>query len=640
VFNFKRSLQLQVSAVFGAVVLAVALSLIAFSYWSGHSLVLASAADLIDARLDVAASRTQSDLHDVLVAVETLTKSPWLATTDTGSEGPRTDVLRGVLRSRNQIDGVYVGYPGGEFMHFVSLDRNPAWSERLKPPKGAIEAVRVIRFKQDLTRISFWRFFTTDGIRIGETDPNPADYDPRLRPWFKLAQRRNPDVAWTPPYVFATTGEVGVTVSGVSSVAPGIVIGADYTLADISAMLDQQKPTPGSRIMVFDRGGALLAYSGMMAEEFRDAIDSSGRVHATQIAGVADAVARTLYREVNKAGWSRQTTLRFTVDGRDFIAAGKPSATSAETDQFVAMAVPVDELTQAITWQNLRALGISLFILLVSLPIVIAVARGLSQPLVQLAAEARKIEQFDVGDPIGLRSPIREINQLAESMDKAKAGLRIFGLYMPKALVRQLLASSVTPKLGGDREELTVFFSDIREFTGIAEKTDPEVLITMLSDYFGVAARAIHDNGGSINKFIGDGIMALWNVPRPDPDHALHACQAATQFLADLDAANERLREQGGPILETRIGIHTGIAVVGNVGAEDRLEYTALGDTVNIASRLEGLNKEHGTRILISEAVVKALGDRGVVRPVGKAVLKGRLEPISVFELQALKLPG
>jgi adenylate cyclase len=162
----------------------------------------------------------------------------------------------------------------------------------------------------------------------------------------------------------------------------------------------------------------------------------------------------------------------------------------------------------------------------------------------------------------------------------------------------------------------------------------------MLSDYFGIAARAIHDNGGSINKFIGDGIMALWNVPRPDPDHALHACQAAIQFLADLDAANERLRKQGGPILESRIGIHTGIAVVGNVGAEDRLEYTALGDTVNIASRLEGLNKEPGTRILISEAVVQALGGRGVVRPVGKAVLKGRLEPISVFELQALKMPG
>jgi adenylate cyclase len=282
-------------------------------------------------------------------------------------------------------------------------------------------------------------------------------------------------------------------------------------------------------------------------------------------------------------------------------------------------------------------LAISLAIAFLALPIVIFAARKLSRPLNELATEARKIGTFDLTQGISIKSRITEVRELEEAMSAAKMGLRTFGLYVPVDLVRQILRSGMSPKLGGERRNLTVLFSDIEDFTTIAELLAPEKLLVLLSEYFKIATDAVHANGGSIDKFIGDGIFAIWNAPQEIENHELRACRCALEFQKQLLIFNERQRAHCNPTLQTRIGIHTGAAVIGNVGTADRLEYTALGDVINIAARLEQANKNYGTRILISSEVAVAVADTLDVRPIGEVSLKGRKGSVEIFELcQAL----
>jgi adenylate cyclase len=156
-----------------------------------------------------------------------------------------------------------------------------------------------------------------------------------------------------------------------------------------------------------------------------------------------------------------------------------------------------------------------------------------------------------------------------------------------------------------------------------------------LSEYFSGVSRIVHAYGGTINKYIGDAVMAMWNVPEVQQDHILAACKAALEIQDFVRDFNRQMVARGMPVFETRLGIHSGVALVGHVGDSDHIEYTALGDTVNIAARLEGLNKDYGTTILISEVVAEVVKDQCTVRFVDTVAPKGRKNTIDVYELTA-----
>src|SRR6185437_1039257 len=186
------------------------------------------------------------------------------------------------------------------------------------------------------------------------------------------------------------------------------------------------------------------------------------------------------------------------------------------------------------------------------------------------------------------------------------SGLRSFGAYVPRDLVRAVLASGERAELGGKTKELTIFFSDLAGFTTLSETLAPEALVELLGGYFDEMTRVIQSHGGTIDKFIGDAIMAFWNAPGDEPDHAARACQAALDCQAKLDAMRRADARLAG--LQARIGLATGSVLVGNIGASDRMNYTVMGDTVNLASRLEGLNKAYGTPIMIAETTFAKAG--------------------------------
>ncbi|PWB61762.1 MAG: adenylate/guanylate cyclase domain-containing protein, partial [Betaproteobacteria bacterium] len=208
---------------------------------------------------------------------------------------------------------------------------------------------------------------------------------------------------------------------------------------------------------------------------------------------------------------------------------------------------------------------------------------------------------------------------------------RAFALYVSPDVVDQMLESPERLRLGGERRTVTVLFTDLAGFTTISEKHGPEQVVHILQQHFTRASAIVKRHRGTLLQFIGDALMAVWGAPLDDPQHAVNACQAAREMQADLEDLRASLAAEGLPPIHMRVGIHTTEAAVGNFGAEDRFNYTALGDGVNLASRLEGANKLFGTPILLSGATARLLPDGAPLRQLGRIVVKGKSEPVEVF---------
>jgi adenylate cyclase len=220
---------------------------------------------------------------------------------------------------------------------------------------------------------------------------------------------------------------------------------------------------------------------------------------------------------------------------------------------------------------------------------------------------------------------------LVEEQEKRKVR-GAFQQYVSPEVIRRLLndPERVKPR----KTDVTVLFSDIRGFTTISESLDAQELADLLNAYLTEMTRIIFHHRGTLDKYIGDAVMAIWGAPFDEPNHAERCCFGAVNMLTRLAELQSSWREQGKPILDIGIGINTGVASVGNMGSSLRYGYTAIGDAVNLASRLEGLNKEYGTHILISESTQKELHtDKLMLREIDLIRVKGKLQPLTIYEI-------
>jgi adenylate cyclase len=209
---------------------------------------------------------------------------------------------------------------------------------------------------------------------------------------------------------------------------------------------------------------------------------------------------------------------------------------------------------------------------------------------------------------------------------------RAFERYLSPAVIRRLIDDPTRLELGGERRELTIFFSDLAGFSTFAEKLDPRELTALLNDYLSEMTELILDQDGTLDKYEGDAILAFWNAPLDQPDHALRACRAALAGSRRLAELRPRYRRRLGLELRMRVGIHTGPVVVGNMGSRRRFDYTVLGDAANLASRLEGANKAFGTELMVSDECWRRTGGAFHGREIGEVVVVGRRSPVRVFE--------
>jgi adenylate cyclase len=213
-----------------------------------------------------------------------------------------------------------------------------------------------------------------------------------------------------------------------------------------------------------------------------------------------------------------------------------------------------------------------------------------------------------------------------------------FRHYLGAEVIEQILADPSRLTLGGEKRELTIFFSDIEKFSSFSERLDPPTLTALLNDYLSDMSRIIQEEGGYLDKYIGDAIVAFWNAPLDQADHAERACRAAVRCGRKLAERRPEFEKRTGAVVKARIGMNTGAVAVGNMGSYERFNYTILGDAANLASRLEGANKAFGTYAMVSETTWEATGGRFVGRELGRLRVVGRKAPVRVYELAGL--PG
>jgi adenylate cyclase len=320
--------------------------------------------------------------------------------------------------------------------------------------------------------------------------------------------------------------------------------------------------------------------------------------------------------------------VRFVADGNAYAVTMTPLAFAGWT---LATVIPEAEFLGPIE-ATIRKLLIGLAILVVAAAALSAwlARRVIAAPLITVVNELKHVERFELDQVRRHSSRIVELANLSNAIADMAGGLAAFGKYIPTDLVRMLLREGVEPRPGGAARTLTVMFADIAGFTGLSERLGDRIF-PLLSGYLDTMSREVSSHGGTIDKFIGDAVMAFWGAPVANADHVVDACRAALACQRALRASG--VVDDAGRPLKVRIGINSGNMLVGNIGSELRLNYTVIGDAVNVASRLEGANKEYGTEIIIGEETRRLAGDRVQVRELDRLMVYGRSGGLAIYEL-------
>jgi adenylate cyclase len=301
-------------------------------------------------------------------------------------------------------------------------------------------------------------------------------------------------------------------------------------------------------------------------------------------------------------------------------------------DWIVGIVVPRDHYLGTLEAAQQRVLlaasAVLFFILLGGM----GVLRVLRRDLGRVVTETARMGRFEF-QPARSDASLAEMDTVLHNMEQAKTALRALGKYASVDLVRRLYEQQIEPVPGGELAEVTLMFTDVEGFTSLSEKLTPNELAVALGRYFEVMARAVHANLGVIDKYIGDAVMALWNVPSKVPAHPRLACAAALACIQETDKLFATEAWKGLPRLHTRFGLHSAQVMVGHFGAPDRLNYTALGDGVNLASRLEGINKAYGTTIIASQSVYEVAKDAYTFRLLDLVAVKGKAQAVRIYEL-------
>jgi class 3 adenylate cyclase len=274
----------------------------------------------------------------------------------------------------------------------------------------------------------------------------------------------------------------------------------------------------------------------------------------------------------------------------------------------------------------------------VILPIVFWVTNAIRKPLYKVRDEILKLKDLDVNEHIDFKSNITEVNDMIEATDKVKTGLRSFAKYVPDKVVKQLITQGKDAKIGGEKEYVTILFSDIEGFTSISENNDVHEVVTSLNEYFDIYVKCLEESGATVDKFIGDAVMAFWNAPNKVENHEFVAVKTALEIVKEIDALNQKWKSEGKKfIFKTRIGINSGEVIVGNIGSTNRINYTVTGDPVNLASRLEAANKQYNTKILVSESIYNKTNNLIDYYYIDTVKVKGKEVYVKVYQPLKIK---
>ena len=460
-----------------------------------------------------------------------------------------------------------------------------------------------------------------------------TSYNPTIRPWYQAALKQKKSIIYG-PILDAITGHIELTFSTPVIVNDRVtaVASIDMSLDSIQDFLNSNRISKNAISLILDSQNRVVVSSEPQKQ---------GSGQAQGIGQVSDLASDLPKRALLSLPSSQYLgAFRFKNDDGsiNYMASMSKINLKAPVDWRVLSIAPAQDFLTDISDNNRFIAVIGVLALLAQLLVIYFMSVRIARPLEQLALQVDNIEQLKVSEGVALpHSFFYEIDRLTKSIDKMRKAIAAFAVFVPVDLVRGLLKSEQKLELGGHSRFLTIMFCDLEGFSTLSENSPSQTLLLRVSRYLEVATRSINEEMGTVDKFIGDGVMAFWGAPNTLEDHAFRACAAALKIQARMDLINQEWKDQGLLPLKVRIGIHSDVVLVGNIGSHERMSYTVMGDGVNVAARLEGVNKDLGTRICVSKAVVREAGERLNLRKLEDVTVKGRKSIVEVYELLGLE---
>jgi adenylate cyclase len=604
------SIRLAVSAlVLTAILLTAAAS--SFLWWRTAEAISRQLASTIDEQIVAAVRKEVLAIVNEARAAHTAIRTLFLQNVlDTREADKREFVFLSQLQSQATISWVAFGWPDGSFFAAHKLgDGHLEMMEISKtdhPGQRRVDEYQVIPGDIEFEKR---RFEPTD-FRVTDQNWFKAGMEAKGPQWFRVVDH---PIGPRPSIAFAGPIDVYQKRHGV------LAIIIEYTR--LSRFLAQLEVGHTGTAFILDRSGELIAAPDKNADELHPA-DS-------QLAMLP--LARMALTQAGEDGRKEPWRRRLTQDGAAYEVALTPLPFAGWS---LATVIPEAEFLGPVdTTLRRLIIGLAIGALLAALFSAMLARSMIATPLARVVGEIRHVETFELHRVRRHPSRLAEISSLSGAIAEMAAGLSAFRKFIPADLVRLLLRQGVEAKPGGSMQELTVMFIDVAGFTGLSERMGDRV-VPLLSRYLDVTSEVIVANGGTIDKFIGDAVMAFWGAPTAQEDHALLCCRAALLCQQAIEAAG--IADENGRPLQIRIGVNSGRMLVGNIGSELRLNYTVIGDTVNVASRLEGANKQYGTQILIGAQTKRLVGEAVTTREIDSIAVYGRTQGLAVHELVGL----
>jgi adenylate cyclase len=635
------SIRLRPSIVLLFVILVVPIftAMLWFTYTTNDSMTRTNAKDLMERFRFEATTNTQNLLKPIETMVAT---AATLGSTQQQffREANSWDYLKDILSHSETTSSVYVGFEDGTFRMVMRTTAGMIIQNQSTPVESSLAYRWIDRGAPSVVDQVIFDVFTfknKQDLVIGTTQV-PATYDPRQRDWYKAATI-NKRVTITAPYVFSASGLPGITIAA-PFYADGKVIGviaADITLDNLSKFLAERVVSKGAMSLIIDDHDKVIANSNLNEQAKRVA----GKIDLKHVGALDSDLPALAMVQQSKVSNKDNFTFVHPTTKEEYATSFSSFASDSSKRWQILIVAPLDDFSGPLKENNKRLLIFGTFAIILQILFIYFLSRLIAKPLERLEKKVNDVRELKADSQndvftssnSGITSPIREIASLSRAVDTLDHAVRSFAAFVPVSLVKHLIESEQQLQLGGQSRFLTIMFCDVEAFSTLAESSPSQELLMRISAYLEVVTLAVNEEHGTIDKFIGDAAMAFWGAPAELNDHAWHACAAAIRISQRMATLNAQWVAEGLAPLQIRIGIHCDAVMVGNIGSKHRMSYTVMGDAVNLASRLEGINKEYGTQICVSQSIYREVGERLSLRPIDEVTVKGRRTSLNIYEL-------
>ncbi|AUH73443.1 adenylate/guanylate cyclase domain-containing protein [Legionella sainthelensi] len=609
--NFKISIRISIMGLFVFLLSLIGFTIIGINYLAFNKVLNNSAKDLIAKTSLFVNERFQAYLDPLnhnLIEIRNAIRSDII---NSNKEGVFEQFLFDTIQDNPDIFMIHYGATNGDFFNIN------------REEKRGLQLIHTVNSKPPFVNI---RYELDQQGRIIKKESITSPYDPRNRPWYQEVVRYKKPI-WTNTYKFYLFGKR----PGVAVAAPVYdknnnlkgVIAIALTTTDLQQFIRELELTKNTMIFVINNESNVIAFRDPQTSE--NILGKKLNPDLLKKLNISSTILNERFHSKIQS---------YVYEDQRYFFSYQPIINKLGIEPWhILIVTPESDVIKPLKNLSKGYILLTIVVLLFGALLVRIISQKISNPIIQLAEESKKITMFHLKSKSPLKTMIKEISYLDKALSTLRSSLTSFQRYVPHSLVKKLVHTGQIAQVGGQNQIITILFSDIKNFTTISESTSPQKLMTYLSDYFQSMTEAVIQHEGTLDKYIGDAVMALWNAPSKDVEHAFHACETARVMLERLQILNQKHKNDGFPEFKIRIGIHTGEAIVGNVGSEDRLSYTALGDTVNLASRLESISKNYNTQIIVSHATFNHVSDKFLFRFLDEVAVRGKQESIAIYEL-------